>query len=99
MRKYHALPHTREARTLAELTLTHVYKVATTFFENDPNIVDTSGRLNLVDRGDCVIDLCDVPHFLEVNEVRETGAQALLSEYCVYMEPNSSVVNKGPIRS
>lgn len=41
-------------------------------------------------KGDYAIDLCDGPHLLEVNLLRGTGAQGLVGNYFVYIEPKSS---------
>lgn len=90
-REYRALPSTREGRLLPELTLTHVYNVGAIFCKNDLNIVETDVKFHLVYQSDCAIDLCDVPHLVQVYLVRKTDTQALVGEYCLYMEPKSSV--------
>lgn len=50
-------------------------------------------RFHLVYQGDRVIDLSDVPHLLEVSLVQKAGSQAHLGEYCVHMEPKTSVAD------
>lgn len=77
-RKYRASSRTHERRSLAELALTHVHDVRAAFFENDPKVVNTDQEYHRICQSDCVIDLCDGPHLLEVNLVRTWGLKLSL---------------------
>lgn len=62
--------------------LSHIYDVGANFSENGLS-VDEDGKYYPVYLGDRAIDSCNLPH-LDVDLVRETGPQALVTANVVF---------------
>lgn len=85
-REYRTLSRAREERLLAEVTF-RVYGFPETFSEKDLEM-DIDPNFHVIHQDNRVSYSCDGLHLLDIDLVRETGTQALLVKYSVYMELN-----------